>query len=65
MRYEPGTLALDEVEKVRKKNEVVFILPPPAWDAVKIGADQGLSLPPKSTYIEPKLRSGITLYAWK
>lgn len=25
-------------------------------------ADQGLIMPPKSTYIEPKLRSGITIY---
>ncbi len=25
-------------------------------------ADAGLTMPPKSTYIEPKLRSGITIY---
>lgn len=25
-------------------------------------ADQGLKMPPKSTYIEPKLRSGVTVY---
>ena len=25
-------------------------------------ADEGLRMPPKSTYIEPKLRSGVTIY---
>jgi uncharacterized protein (DUF1015 family) len=25
-------------------------------------ADEGLVMPPKSTYIEPKLRSGIAIY---
>ena len=25
-------------------------------------ADEGLTMPPKSTYIEPKLRSGVTIY---
>ena len=25
-------------------------------------ADEGLKMPPKSTYIEPKLRSGVTIY---
>jgi len=25
-------------------------------------ADEGLAMPPKSTFIEPKLRSGLTVY---
>ena len=25
-------------------------------------ANEGLTMPPKSTYIEPKLRSGVTIY---
>ncbi|HAB35638.1 MAG TPA: hypothetical protein DCE58_03435, partial [Cryomorphaceae bacterium] len=49
----------------RRGTEVVFVLPAPLWSDVKQGADRGLNLPPKSTYIEPKLRSGITLFAWK
>ena len=28
-------------------------------------ADNNLILPPKSTYIEPKIRSGITIYYFK
>ncbi len=65
MRYEPGTLGLEDLEGQRKTSEVVFVLPAPHWADVKEGADRGLNLPPKSTYIEPKLRSGITLFAWK
>ena len=65
VRYEPGTLSLEELESHRRGSEVVFVLPAPLWSDVKEGADRGLNLPPKSTYIEPKLRSGITLFAWK
>ncbi len=31
-------------------------------DEMKAIADDGLKMPPKSTFIEPKLRSGITIY---
>jgi len=31
-------------------------------DEMKAIADEGLTMPPKSTYIEPKLRSGVTIY---
>jgi len=42
--------------------EVGFGLFPATVDQIKKIADQGLKMPPKSTYIEPKLRSGITIY---
>ncbi len=41
---------------------VGFGLFPATVDQMKKIADQGLKMPPKSTYIEPKLRSGITIY---
>ncbi len=31
-------------------------------EEIKKVADEGLTMPPKSTYIEPKLRSGLTIY---
>jgi uncharacterized protein (DUF1015 family) len=31
-------------------------------DELKHIADDGLKMPPKSTFIEPKLRSGVTIY---
>jgi uncharacterized protein (DUF1015 family) len=41
---------------------VGFGMLPVTVDELKAVADQGLTMPPKSTYILPKLRSGITIY---
>ena len=65
IRYEPGLVDLNTVEGERRDQETVFILPKPHWKGIEELADRGETVPPKSTYIEPKLRSGITLYAWK
>ncbi|WP_350285572.1 DUF1015 domain-containing protein [uncultured Croceitalea sp.] len=42
--------------------KVGFSLVPITVDEIKAIADAGLVMPPKSTYIEPKLRSGLTIY---
>jgi uncharacterized protein (DUF1015 family) len=42
--------------------KVGFGLLPVTTQEMKQIADEGLRMPPKSTYIEPKLRSGITIY---
>ncbi|MEZ4858087.1 MAG: DUF1015 domain-containing protein [Flavobacteriaceae bacterium] len=44
------------------KFRVGFGLVPITIEEMKQVADQGLTMPPKSTYIEPKLRSGVTIY---
>ncbi len=41
---------------------VAFGMLPVTINELKEIADAGLKMPPKSTYIEPKLRSGITIY---
>ncbi|SRX55630.1 DUF1015 domain-containing protein [Aequorivita sp. CIP111184] len=41
---------------------VGFGLLPITTQEMKMIADEGLKMPPKSTYIEPKLRSGVTIY---
>lgn len=41
---------------------VAFGLKPATIGDLKSIADEGLTMPPKSTYIEPKLRSAITIY---
>jgi uncharacterized protein (DUF1015 family) len=41
---------------------VGFGMCPATVDQIKQIADEGLKMPPKSTYILPKLRSGITVY---
>ncbi len=42
--------------------KIGFGLFPASVEQMKKIADQGLKMPPKSTYIEPKLRSGVTIY---
>ena len=41
---------------------VGFGLAPITIEEIKAIADEGLTMPPKTTFIEPKLRSGITIY---
>ena len=42
--------------------DLAFALFPASVEQIKQVADAGLTMPPKSTYIEPKLRSGVTIY---
>ncbi|NER13324.1 DUF1015 family protein [Leptobacterium flavescens] len=44
------------------KFKVGFGLVPVSVEEMKNIADEGLQMPPKSTYIEPKLRSGLIVY---
>jgi len=44
------------------KYSVGFILKPISIEAIKNVADNNETMPPKSTYIEPKLRSGLIIY---
>lgn len=41
---------------------VAFVLYPATMDQVKRVADNQMIMPPKSTWVEPKLRSGLTIY---
>lgn len=41
---------------------VAFALHPVSMEQLKRISDAGRTMPPKSTYIEPKLRSGLTVY---
>ena len=63
IQYQNGKIKNDEIIKIinREKKAIGFILKPIKIDVIKKIADENLTLPPKSTYIEPKLRSGITI----
>ncbi len=50
----------DDIDQ--NKFVVGFSLVPITVSEIKSIADAGLVMPPKSTYIEPKLRSGLTIY---
>ncbi len=52
-------------EMLAKGLELGFRLPPVSIEILKKTALAGGSMPPKSTYIEPKLRSGMMLHVFK
>lgn len=65
MHFYGGDKGLKGMEKmVRKgKADIAFALYPVEVDQLIEVSDQGLTMPPKSTWIEPKLRSGLTIYS--
>jgi uncharacterized protein (DUF1015 family) len=51
------------IEKMKKYPQGAgFVLYPIEMSQVKAVADAQLIMPPKSTWVEPKLRSGLTIY---
>jgi uncharacterized protein (DUF1015 family) len=58
---EPIQKIIDTIDS--KKFVVAFLLHPASIDDIKKVADAGLNMPPKSTWVEPKLRSGLTIYS--
>lgn len=59
-----GNLGLEAIANPIKsgKAEVGFILFPLTMNQVKRVADNQMIMPPKSTWVEPKMRSGLTIY---
>jgi len=64
IEYVSGKQSILELKKIIDEGEfeVGFILFPSNIDEIKALADADLIMPPKSTYIEPKFRSGIVIY---
>ncbi len=62
--YIPGSKPVTEIKKMVDSGEfeVGFMLYPASIEEVKELADNNLIMPPKSTYIEPKFRSGLVVY---
>ncbi|MBN8685066.1 MAG: DUF1015 domain-containing protein [Chitinophagales bacterium] len=58
--YVDGSKGLDGLRKSvkRSKTRIGFMLFPVLFDDMMFMADRGQSLPPKSTYFEPRLKSG-------
>ena len=58
-----GIRGLDELEKrVEEGMAVAFSLYPTSVEDLMKIADQGKVMPPKSTWFEPKLRSGLFIH---
>ena len=60
-----GPTALSDSKRLVDKGEakVAFVHFPVTMEQLKAIADNDLIMPPKSTWIEPKLRSGLTVYS--
>lgn len=65
IHFVPGTHGTAELEQLVDSGtmEAAFHLQPVSFEELKAVADSGGTMPPKSTYIEPKLRSGLTVYS--
>lgn len=64
LAYEPATHSIAEMTQWMKQKRFQLGFLPPAipFETVMKIADAGETMPPKSTYIEPKLRSGLVVY---
>jgi uncharacterized protein (DUF1015 family) len=59
-----GTEPLEKYDLLIKKGkaQAAFILYPATLEDIKSVADNNLHMPPKTTWVEPKLRSGLTIF---
>lgn len=64
IEYLSGTQSILEMKQIIDEGEfeLGFIVFPSNINEIKALADHNLIMPPKSTYIEPKFRSGIVIY---
>ncbi len=61
----PGIKDLKEIHKAvdSGKMKAAFCLYPISFSELKAVADSGREMPPKSTWVEPKLESGLLVYS--
>lgn len=64
IEYIPGSKPITQIKQMvdEEEYEVGFMLFPASIGEIKELADNNLIMPPKSTYIEPKIRSGLVVY---
>jgi uncharacterized protein (DUF1015 family) len=64
IEYIPGNQSIVTIMELIDDGdyEVAFLLFPTDISEIKALADNNLIMPPKSTYIEPKFRSGLVIY---
>ncbi|MGQ2984697.1 DUF1015 domain-containing protein [Flavobacterium sp.] len=64
IEYIPGSKPVTAIKQMVDEGEyeVGFTLFPASIEEIKHLADNNLIMPPKSTYIEPKFRSGLVVY---
>ena len=65
VKFVPGDKGITEISRMVAEGDaaVAFNLRPVSFSELQAVSDMGGCMPPKSTYIEPKLRSGLTVYS--
>lgn len=60
LSYRPGLADAESIADIELgSNEMVFLMRPVPMDILMDASDEGLVMPPKSTYFLPKVRSGL------
>jgi hypothetical protein len=63
LSYLPGDASERELQGMaHDADAITFVMPALGFSGLKAVADAGRFMPPKSTWIAPKLRSGLTLF---
>lgn len=63
VKYIDGQKGISDLEALLQKNEnsLLFCLYPVDWSEMVQWADQGRTLPPKSTWFEPRMKNGLVV----
>ncbi len=60
LTYRPGIKSVEDLRAISEdRDEVLCVMRPVLVDDLLDASDEGLIMPPKSTYFEPKARSGV------
>lgn len=64
VKFIGGRCDMNDIQKeiINTKCDIAFVLNPVSMKQLTAVADNNLFMPPKSTWVEPKLRSGLTFY---
>ena len=64
IKFVGGIRGMKELERLadEKPERIAFVLYPTSMKELLAVADAGLLMPPKSTWFEPKLRSGLFIH---
>jgi uncharacterized protein (DUF1015 family) len=65
IEFIPGTKTLKQLKGLSKEGNgnFLFLLYPSSIDEIKAIADAGEIMPPKTTWVEPKMRNGLVIYS--
>ncbi len=66
VKYAEGPIGIEGIQDKLsgQDNSVAFILPPVTWKEFLDITNSGATLPPKSTWFEPRMKNGVIVYGY-